>query len=284
MCEVKTLVLRTAGTNCDVETQHAFLEAGSKADMVHVNRLISGEKTLSEYDILAIPGGFTYGDDIASGKILANEMRHLLQEDILDFIESGKLVIGICNGFQVLVKMGILPNVTGSADLPVEATLQLNDSGIFTAKWVYLKRYSADENFSEHKCVWTGTLPEIVYMPIAHAEGKFVPANEKVLTELHRNGQIVFQYCDRTGKLTGPSVNPNGSVENIAGICDPTGRVLGLMPHPERYVSFLQHPNWRRNSSGSDPVTPGAQVFKNGVDFVKERTKGILNGKKQQTL
>jgi len=243
----KTIVLRTAGTNCDNETAAAFKMAGSISELVHINELARGEKFLKDFQILAIPGGFTYGDDIASGKILANEIKYKLNEDLKNFINSGKLVIGICNGFQVLVKAGILPGINPGA---IEATLSFNDSGSFIDKWVELK--------SEGLCVWTKDLKEKIYLPIAHGEGKFIPRDKEVLKNLKKNNQVVFRYTE----------NPNGSIDDIAGICDTTGRVLGMMPHPERHILGTQHPKWTRE--GLKECGDGLMVFKNGVDYVKK--------------
>lgn len=254
---VKTIVLRTAGTNCDKETVFAFESVGAEVEAVHVNRLIGRERDLSAYHILAIPGGFSYGDDIAAGKILANELRFKLRERLEEFIAAGKLIIGICNGFQILVKSGFLP----------EATLSLNDSAKFEDRWVYLRK-SRIEN-RESKCVWAKNLKEIIYLPVAHGEGKFVAQDRAALERLKQNGQIVFQYCDQDGKLTGYPGNPNGSQEHIAGICDTTGRIFGLMPHPERHFLKEQHPRWTR-FKGLLEHGDGFAIFKNGVDYVKE--------------
>lgn len=263
MKKVKTLILRTAGTNCDKETAYAFEQAGSEADLVHINSLVSGKSVLDKYHILAIPGGFTYGDDVASGKILANELKFKLKGQMSRFVKKGKLIIGICNGFQVLVKMGLLPRIDKNSDYPIEATLSLNDCGKFQAKWVYLK------NSENEKCVWTKDLPEVIYVPIAHAEGKFMPKNGSILETLRENGQVVFRYCDGNGNLAGYPYNPNGSVDDIAGICDPTGRVMGMMPHPERHISYLQHPNWRRPPEENNHMGIGLKIFKNGVNYAR---------------
>ncbi|MDP3730377.1 MAG: phosphoribosylformylglycinamidine synthase I [Candidatus Omnitrophota bacterium] len=263
---VKVIVLRTAGTNCDKETAFAFEEAGAAAQLVHINRLSSGEKELSEYQILAIPGGFSYGDDIASGKILANELKYGIAEDVRKFVRDGKLIIGICNGFQILVKSGLLPNLSGDFKT-IETTLTLNDSAKFEDRWVYLKR-AQDTRAQEHKCVWTKDINEIIYLPVAHGEGKFIPKDKNILAKLKKYGLIVFEYVDEKGNKKGFPYNPNGSVENIAGICDKTGRVFGLMPHPERHISFLQHPRWTRHKNRGRG--DGFAIFKNGVDFVKK--------------
>jgi phosphoribosylformylglycinamidine synthase subunit PurQ / glutaminase len=244
----KIIVLRTAGTNCDKETASAFKMAGGEPELVHINELSRDEKFLKDYQILAIPGGFTYGDDIASGKILANEIKYKLNKDLKNFINSGKLIIGICNGFQVLVKAGILPGINSGA---MEATLSFNDSGSFIDKWVELD--------CARTCVWTKALKEKIYLPIAHGEGKFIPRNKGVLNNLKKSGQIVFRYID----------NPNGSIDDIAGICDTTGRVLGMMPHPERHVIGTQHPRWTRE--GLKEFGDGFAIFKNGVDYIKEK-------------
>lgn len=263
MKKIKTIILRTAGTNCDMETAYAFKKAGSAVDLVHINALIKNRSLLSEYHILAIPGGFTYGDDVASGKILANEIKFNLKEQLSGFIKKGKLVIGICNGFQVLVKMGILPNIRNGKEYNMEATLSLNDSGKFQDRWVYLSK----ENQKEEKCVWVRNLPNVIYVPIAHAEGKFIPKDEKVLKHLRENGQIVFRYADESGKSGGYPHNPNGSIDDIAGVCDPTGRILGMMPHPERHTTYLQHPQWRRKGKTDSAMGVGIRIFENGVKF-----------------
>lgn len=212
---------------------------------------------LDDFHILALPGGFSYGDDIASGKIFANELRFKLADALRKFIDDGKLIIGICNGFQILVKSGLLP---GSKQWDQEASLIINDSAKFEARWVYLKPAG--------RCAWTEGLERIIYLPVAHGEGKFVTRDKNVLNRLKKNKQIVFQYCDEQGKLSGYPDNPNGSLESIAGITDPTGRILGLMPHPERHIFSAQHPrNWNLKSKSGD----GLQIFKNGVKYVKEK-------------
>lgn len=264
--KVRVIVLRTAGTNCDEETSFAFRSFGAQADPVHVNKLLNGGGRLNDYHILAIPGGFTYGDDIESGRILANELRLKLGADLRRFIGDGKLILGICNGFQVLVKAGILPGPLRREeekkhDSFQKAALVHNDSGKFEDRWCHLK--------VEGKGVWTESLEDIVYFPVAHAEGKFVPRDRDVLDQLKKNGQVAFRYCDPRGAKAVYPENPNGSADDIAGITDRTGRILGLMPHPERHFRFTQHPSWtRRNNNGG--YGQGARLFKNGVDYVKK--------------
>ncbi|MDD5596144.1 MAG: phosphoribosylformylglycinamidine synthase I [Candidatus Omnitrophica bacterium] len=259
MKKVRVCVLRTAGTNCDKETAFAFFQAGAITELVHVNSLIDRQKQLSDYQILAFPGGFSYGDDIAAGKILANELKCKLSADLKRFIGEGKLIIGICNGFQILVKAGLLP---GNDDFIQESSLIINDSGKFEDRWVYLR--------PQAKCIWTKNLPEIIYLPVAHGEGKFVTKSKEILQGLRKNQQIVFQYCDKQGKFAGYPENPNGSVDNIAGICDKTGRVLGLMPHPERHASFYQHPKWTSVKSQANKEGDGLKMFKNGVEYARK--------------
>jgi len=266
MDNVKVAVLRTAGTNCDKETAFAFEAAGAAAELVHINSLTERVKDLHSFHILAIPGGFTYGDDIASGKILANELRFKIEEDLQRFINEGKLIIGICNGFQVLVKAGLLPNLSGNFQT-IEATLTLNDSAKFEDRWVYLKKGSRVKGQGS-RCAWTHGIDEIIYLPVAHGEGKFIPKNSQVLERLRGEGLIVFEYVDEKGRRCGYPQNPNGSVDGIAGICDTTGRILGLMPHPERHISPQQHPSWTRDSRKAHG--DGFAIFESGVNFVKK--------------
>lgn len=261
MNKVKVIVIRAAGSNCDGETVHTFEMCGAQTELVHINELLRKEKDLHEYQILAIPGGFTYGDDISAGKILANEFKYLIIEELVKFTGEGKLIIGICNGFQVLVKAGLLPDANLAQTEP-DTTLSFNDSGKFEDRWVYLK---PNRN---SKCVFSQNLPEVIYLPVAHSEGKFICRNNQVLKRLKNNGQIVFQYADANGAPVDYPGNPNGSIEGIAGICDASGRILGLMPHPERFVVPVQHPRWTRE--GKNLQADGLQIFKNGVDYARK--------------
>ncbi|MBN1527302.1 MAG: phosphoribosylformylglycinamidine synthase I [Candidatus Omnitrophica bacterium] len=267
MSKIKAIILRTAGTNCDKETAFAFEAAGAFTELVHINELTGGGKRLADYQVLAIPGGFTYGDDIASGKILANELRFKLEEDLQRFMKDGKLIIGICNGFQVLLKSGLLPNFSGDFQT-IESTLTLNDSDKFEDRWVYLKNIKNQKSKIKTKCVWTEGVKDIIYLPVAHGEGKFIPKNKEILGKLKKEGMVVFEYADERGERADYPYNPNGSVENIAGICDKTGRIFGLMPHPERHISSSQHPSWTRNKKAGPG--DGFAIFKNGVDFAKK--------------
>jgi phosphoribosylformylglycinamidine synthase len=257
----KVLVLTGYGINCDMETQHAFRLAGADAERVHLTDLTNGTRKLSEFHILAFPGGFSFGDDIASGKVLANMIKYNLGEQVREFIDAGNLIIGICNGFQAMVKMGLLPGLNGDYTTQ-EVTLTFNDSGRFEDRWVHLRANRRT------KCVFTKGL-ETIYLPVRHGEGKFVAKNPEVLARLKKGNNIVFQYTDSEGKLAGYPHNPNGSVDNIAGICDDTGRVFGMMPHPEAYQHRTNHPRWTREELPEEGA--GVAIFRNAVEYVREK-------------
>jgi len=256
MKKPRVCVLRTDGINCDEETFYAFTKAGAECRMVHVNQLRNGAERLDRYQILALPGGFSYGDDVHSGKILAVELTSFLKNQLLEFVEAEKLVLGICNGFQVLVRTGLLPERNPGK---IKASLMANDSGHFECRWVNL--------LVEHShCVFTrGLEGTVLSIQVAHGEGKFY-TDPATLQGIENRGQVVFRY---TGPDGGPTVlypaNPNGSLNAIAGICDSTGRIMGMMPHPERYVAKTQHPNWRRIPE--DTMPHGLAIFKNAVEY-----------------
>ncbi len=214
---------------------------------------------MSDYQILVIPGGFSYGDDIAAGRIFANQIRHHLADAFRAFVEAGKPIIGICNGFQVLVKTDILPGPLAGVSGQT-ATLAHNTSGRFIDKWVSL-------NAPESRCIWTQGLGPLE-LPIAHGEGRFVPATEAVRAALHEQKQVALVYASPAGTAPDAAVgNPNGSTDDIAGVCDATGLVLGLMPHPERYVDPTQHYAWTR-SAGLPAEGAGLRLFRNAVRHV----------------
>ena len=254
----KVLILYGYGINCDNETQFGFGLAGAEAEKVHINQLISGEKGLRDYQILAIPGGFSFGDDIGAGKVLATKIKYNLAEEFQEFINEEKLIIGICNGFQVLVKLGILPgfdkNYTNQ-----DVTLTFNNSGRFEDRWVWLKINQ------KSPCIFTKGI-EKLYLPVRHGEGKFVSKNEIIRERLIAQNQIVVHYADDRGNLSDYPWNPNGSELNIAGICDETGRIFGLMPHPESFLFPQNHPRWTRMKIKEGE---GLKIFKNAVSFVK---------------
>ncbi len=253
--KIRALIIRAAGTNCDVETAYAFEVAGATTERCYIDEV--KRKNLLNYQIIVLPGGFTYGDDISAGKILANEIKYTMKEKILKFLAKGNLILGICNGFQVLVKCGILPGNEGYFQ-PQTVSLVTNDSERFEDRWVHLKVYP-------ERSVFTRGIDRIITLPVAHAEGKFVVKNKETLKAIEK--QIVFQYVNERGEADGYPYNPNGSVMNIAGIADKTGRVLGLMPHPERHISYLQHPLHTRmelNSEGD-----GLKIFENAVNYFR---------------
>ena len=263
MAQPKVIILRTAGTNCDAETDTAFRLAGTETALVHIQHLISGKVNLSDYQILALPGGFSYGDDISAGILLAIEMKHKLTNALNQFVAAGKLVIGICNGFQVLVRTGLLPGMSaagsGAPEMTQRSTLAMNTSAKFECRWVNLETQGSP-------CVFTKGIKPRVYLPVAHAEGRFT-APADVLAELEANNQVVFRYADSAY----PN-NPNGSDADIASICDATGRIFGLMPHPERFLTKWNHPHWTRLAETQDTASEegdGLAIFKNAVNYVK---------------
>jgi len=291
MPQPRVLILRAPGTNCDKETAHAFERAGAAADVLHVNRLLEAPERLDAYQVLCVAGGFSYGDDLAAGRILASQFLHHLADPVRRFVDRDRLVLGICNGFQVLIKSGIL--VEGDDDGLPEATLTINDSGRFEDRWVEL-------SVEPGRCVFLQGIRRM-YLPVAHAEGKFVPRDDRTLADLADNGRLVLRYLPLNGGGRGaraiadqPAMhaaggstgvaavapvngsasrstavpypdNPNGSVADVAGICDTSGRVLGLMPHPERHVHPTQHPRWTRGEA--DHAGDGLAVFQNAVRY-----------------
>ncbi len=255
----KTLIIRTAGTNCDKETEFAFSTAGAQTHLCHIN-YIKERKGLSSYQIICIPGGFSYGDDLGAGKILSLEFICWLKDELKKFLDKGGLMIGICNGFQVLVKTGILPDL----DFTQKVTLAFNDSARFEDRWVYLK--------VESNSIWLKDLPKIITLPVAHGEGKFY-AEPAVLDTIESQRLAALRYVDAKGNFTGYPLNPNGSLNSIAGITDKSGRVLGLMPHPERFMFSHHSPFWQEEKKvlsdhlGDTPF--GLQFFKNAVSYFK---------------
>jgi phosphoribosylformylglycinamidine synthase subunit PurQ / glutaminase len=256
MAQVKAIVLRAAGINCDMETQFALEQAGAQTDRIHVNKIIKDKGLLDDYQIMVFPGGFSYGDDVAAGKILANQIVHHLHDQVRHFIDQGKLVLGICNGFQVLVKTGILPGMESGNG---EITITCNDSDKFEDRWIYLTPQVDHCVFIEQG--------KHIYLPIAHAEGKVVVKHDEVLDQLRSQGRIAYKYVDQQGAEGPYPINPNGSVDSIAGLTDATGRVLGLMPHPERFVHTTHHPRWSRRPG--DAPCDGMALFQNAVSYVK---------------
>jgi len=256
MAKARVLILRAPGANCDQETEFAFAKAGGLPERLHINRLRESPQLLHNFQVMVVPGGFTYGDDVAAGKILANQLSVFLGEQLRMFRAKEKLILGICNGFQTLLKAGLIvpPDDDGSV-----ATLAHNTHGRFEDRWVHLKA-------TPGKCVFLKGYAQ-VHLPIAHGEGNFVVRHDWMLRGLDDAGQIVLRYVDREGNPGPFPVNPNGSQGDVAGVCDPTGRVLGLMPHPERHVLPTQHPQWTRLGLASEGE--GLRLFRNAVDYFK---------------
>jgi phosphoribosylformylglycinamidine synthase I len=254
MATPRILILRAPGANCDVETQFAFEQAGGSAERIHINRLREHPALLHRFQILVIPGGFTYGDDAGAGKILAIQLAHFLGDALRRFRNQEKLILGICNGFQAILKAGLLllPDEEGPL-----ATLTHNDSGKFEDRWIHLQAYPA-------KCPFLTGI-ERMHLPVAHGEGRFICREEWYLKGLEESGLVVLRYVTEDGRPAVYPENPNGSQAGVAGICDATGHVLGLMPHPERHVLPTQHPHWTRN--GLAPEGDGLQLFRNAVQF-----------------
>jgi phosphoribosylformylglycinamidine synthase subunit PurQ / glutaminase len=257
----RALVLTGYGLNTDYETAQAFNlpSVGGEGVRVHLNDLLAAPSLLRDYHILVIPGGFSFGDDIASGKVLAVKLRARVLEPLRDFVARGRVVLGICNGFQVLVKLGLLPNL--AAACAQEVTLTFNDSGRFEDRWVHLQVDPAAN------CIFTMGIDR-VYLPVRHGEGKFIPRDASILATLEARHGIVLRYIDPGGRPGSYPWNPNGSVANTAGICDGTGRVFGLMPHPEAYQHFTNHPRWTREPVPAEGM--GVQIFRNAVNYVNE--------------
>jgi phosphoribosylformylglycinamidine synthase len=262
--DIKVCVLRVGGTNCDAETKRAFTELGAQAEVLQVSELIK-RHTLLDYDILVFPGGFSYGDYVRSGVIFARHLAANLGKEIEMFVDEGRPVLGICNGFQILVEYGLLPGFRAISEYP-EATLTTNEPAGFKCKWVYLKQ----EN--KGKCAFTQAIPsgKTISLPIAHGEGRLLFQKEKedsILEQLIDNDMIVFRYCNKDGTSANCAypANPNGSFHDIAGICNPEGNIFGLMPHPERAMYWWQQPKWTSQNS-SLRYGDGKMIFQSIID------------------
>ncbi len=280
--KVSTCIVTGYGINADLELEEAFRRAGSDPSRIHINDLIENPGQLEGFQIMAFPGGFSFGDHLGSGKVFATIFKKNLKERLEIFIERGKLIIGICNGFQVLVKMGILPNLSGRWNQ--EVSLIHNLSGIFEDRWVKLRINNTS------RCIWTRGIDEIE-LPVRHGEGRFVTRSTEVLNELERKNLVTMRYTEKFDTVPGQAYdrsihdsserkvnaentwnvpypfNPNGSVNDIASICDETGRIIGIMPHPEAFLFRENHPRWMR-----EKVNPenGLKIFENGVNYMSE--------------
>jgi phosphoribosylformylglycinamidine synthase subunit PurQ / glutaminase len=258
MATPRVIVLTGFGINCDYETEDAFNRAGAMAARVHVNELIAQPSLLESYQVMAVPGGFSFGDDLGSGKVLANKLKYRFGDALLEFLRADKLVMGICNGFQVLVQLGLLPG--GVEDgLKQNATVTFNDSGKFEDRWVSIEADQASP------CVFTRGM-DWLELPVRHGEGKFFSADSDLLQRIVDDNLVALRYTnpDRSRPASYP-FNPNGSLDDIAGVCDPTGRVFGLMPHPEAFTSGCHHPRWTREDI--DDPGQGLGFFQNAVRY-----------------
>jgi len=269
---VKSIVITGNGTNCEVEMAHACRLAGSDVvDIVHISELLHGEKRLDDYHFLNLPGGFLDGDDLGSAKAGANRILHAtirgteekLYDQMTRFIRDGKLILGVCNGFQLLVKLGLLPGFDGDY-LTQTVTLSFNDSGRFEDRWVHLAVNP------ESPCIFTKGTKDL-YLPVRHGEGKFIVLDPSILARLHQEHRIAVQYSsakDGSPTMDYPA-NPNGAIDAIAGICNDTGRIFGLMPHPEAYLHRTNHPRWTREDLPETGM--GLIIFQNAVDFIRRQ-------------
>ncbi|CAF29734.1 Phosphoribosylformylglycinamidine synthase I [Methanococcus maripaludis S2] len=263
----KVLVMSGYGINCETETAHAFQKAGAETDIVHINDLIAGKKKMADYEIIMFPGGFSYGDDTGSGNAFANKIKNNLFDDLTEFINSGKLILGICNGFQVMTNLGLfaLPSTDYGERI---SALESNTNNRYECRWVHIKE-------NDSVCVFTKGI-NVTHVPIAHGEGRFY-CDEKTYHELKENKQIVFSYCDSEGNPANGEypLNPNGAYQDIAGICDKTGRIFGLMPHPERSLYSISEPEYqlkkeiakRNGDIIPEFIENNLQIFKNAVEY-----------------
>jgi phosphoribosylformylglycinamidine synthase len=274
MKTVKSLIVTGFGINCEEELAAAYKLAGAETKIVHLNDIFAGNISIHEFDILNFPGGFSFGDDLGSGKVLANKMKYkrlqsgkLFFEEVQDFYHSGKFILGICNGFQFLVKMGLLPNLQGN--FAQEVTLTHNDSGKFEDRWCYCQiNPQTSSPFLKNI--------DVIYLPVRHGEGKLIIKDENVCREILEHNLNVLSYCDESGHVTSAYPhNPNGADLNCAGLTDKTGRIFGLMPHPEAFLSLYNHPNWatlKRENPNISETGEGLKIFENIVKHIKDLT------------
>ena len=273
MEEIRICILRIEGTNCEEESFQAFARLGAKPELVHLKQLLGRDvrkeekRDLMDYHILMIPGGFSSGDYVRAGAIWAARMRKL-SGPLVQFIEEGRAVLGVCNGFQVLVEMGLLPALDETMSKQPQAVLATNDSSRFECRPTLLK------NENKSNCIFTDKLNngQVILCPSAHAEGKLLfprEISERVYARLEENDQLVFRYVDPKGAYAGYPWNPNGSPHNIAGICNPDGNVLGMMPHPERVWHRYTHPDWTRDTENE--IGDGRMIFESVLEHVMKR-------------
>jgi phosphoribosylformylglycinamidine synthase len=269
--KVKAIVLTGNGTNCEMEMAQACKLSGADVvDIVHISELLYGERRLEDYSFLNLPGGFLDGDDLGSAKAGANRFLHagikghkeMLFAQLLKFINAGNLILGICNGFQLMIKLGLLPALEGNYGRQ-SATLTYNDSGRFEDRWAYLKANA------QSPCIYTKGI-DILYLPVRHGEGKFIPESSSILQQIEKKNLLALQYCSKSGQPAGNyPANPNGSVNAIAGVCNESGRLFGLMPHPEAYLYRTNHPRWTREELPEEGQ--GLAIFRNAINFIRSK-------------
>ena len=266
--DVRICIMRAGGTNCDSETERAFSELGAHAETKHLNEVIQ-QKNLLDYHLLVFPGGFSYGDYVRSGAIFARLLNAKLGKELRSFIAQNRPILGICNGFQILVEEGLLPGFEGMSDFP-EASLAPNTQG-FKCRWTYLK------NENKGKCIFSSKIPKgkVLRMPIAHGEGRFLfpkDKKEQLLAKLYENDMVVLRYCDKNGADADGKypTNPNGSLDDIAGICNREGTIFGMMPHPERALFWWQQPDWTKQQA-MPQYGDGKLIFESLLDYLVKK-------------
>ncbi|MBW2459705.1 MAG: phosphoribosylformylglycinamidine synthase subunit PurQ [Deltaproteobacteria bacterium] len=268
--EVRVLVLTGLGLNCEQETAQGFRMCGAQADLVHLSDMLAGlSRPLEDYQVLAMIGGFAFGDHLGGGVVYANRLRYRMLDALLRFVSDGGLVLGICNGFQTMVKLGLLPGLAGDYGTQT-ATLAANDRLGYRNAWVTVRTEPSSP------CVWTRDI-DSMDLPARHGEGKFVTASEEILDQLREQHLVALRYVDPQGEPTQQwPANPNGSPDAIAGICDPTGRLFGLMPHPDAFLYGYNHPQWPRRKLATTLAErgDGLRIFQNGVDHAAEKLAG----------
>ena len=272
MSKTRAIVITGNGTNCEMEAAHACRLGGfDEAVIAHISQILSGEIRLDDFQFLNLTGGFLDGDDLGSAKAQANRLKNAaisgssekLVEQFTNFIKAGKLILGVCNGFQLMVKMGMLPGFDGDY-LTQSVTLTYNDSGRFQDRWCYLK------SDPDSPCIYTAGIDKGIYLPVRHGEGKFLCNSDTTLKRIEDGHLAVLKYSgkDYAAEAMDFPENPNGSTNAIAGICDPTGRLMGLMPHPEAFVHYTQHPRWTREALPVDG--DGLVLYKNAAKYARE--------------
>jgi phosphoribosylformylglycinamidine synthase subunit PurQ / glutaminase len=265
MAKPKALIITGYGINCEEETAKCFNWSGAQAEIIHINDLISNPQRIKEFQIMAFPGGFSYGDDTGSGNALANKIRNNINDEILSFAQKDKLILGLCNGFQIMVNLGLVPATKSLGER--QAALMPNNTTRYQCRWIYLKNQSK-------KCIWTKNI-DTIHLPVAHGEGNFY-CEDEVLQTLKDNDQIAFQYVTADGEAANGQFphNPNGALADIAGLCDPSGRIFGMMPHPERFNSFTNEDGWElkkekliREGKPLPKKGEGLKIFENAVQY-----------------